>query len=112
MHPLLTAAGGGYTSTNPELRRVVPDDPRGRKCIKLVYVVLEAQYQSALSTAVKNINAQREGVCVELVGYLLEELRDASNYAAFEQVTGSVRDWILHLYLKGVQSGQGCYVKG
>lgn len=49
----------------------------------MVYVVLEAQYQSALTQAVKNINANRSNVCVEVVGYLLEELRDASNYAAF-----------------------------
>lgn len=51
--------------------------------MKLVYVVLEAQYQSALTQAVKNINSNRSNVCVEIVGYLLEELRDPSNYAAF-----------------------------
>ncbi len=74
--------GGGYTSTNPEIRRVSPT-ANGRTRVKLVYVVLEAQYQSALTQAVKNINANRSNVCVEVVGYLLEELRDASNYAAF-----------------------------
>ena len=48
-----------------------------------MYVVLEAQYQSALTQAVKNINSNRNNVCVEIVGYLLEELRDPSNYDAF-----------------------------
>lgn len=80
----LSAAGGGglFTSTNPELRRVTPD-AQGRTKVKLVYVVLEAQYQSALTQSVKNINATRSNVCVEIVGYLLEELRDPSNLAAF-----------------------------
>ena len=80
--PLSAGGGGGYTSTNPEIRRVSPT-ANGRTQIKLVYVVLEAQYQSALTQAVKNINSNRSNVCVEVVGYLLEELRDASNYAAF-----------------------------
>lgn len=53
--------------------------------MKLVYVVLEAQYQSALTQSVKNINATRDNVCVEIVGYLLEELRDPSNLAAFSK---------------------------
>lgn len=111
--------------------------------IKIVYVVLEAQYQSSLSAgawrrlrwrwrraatdgcggacaaqaagwhgaaaprllrslpptlpptrtppaarsppvAVKRINEGRKEVCVEIVGYLLEELRDAKNYEAFK----------------------------
>ena len=63
MHSLLQwcNAGGGYTNTNPELRRIVPD-PKGRPKIKVVYVVLEAQYQSSLTAAVKNINATRSQV--------------------------------------------------
>ena len=80
--PRSAGGGGGYTSTNPEIRRVSPT-ANGRTKIKLVYVVLEAQYQSALTQAVKNINSNRSNVCVEVVGYLLEELRDATNYAAF-----------------------------
>lgn len=74
--------GGGYTRTNPELRRIVPN-AKGRPIVKVVYVVLEAQYQSSLTAAVKNINATRSQVCFEVVGYLLEELRDSSNLAAF-----------------------------
>ena len=82
--PRSAGGGGGYTSTNPEIRRVSPT-ANGRTKIKLVYVVLEAQYQSALTQAVKNINSNRSNVCVEVVGYLLEELRDATNYAAFTE---------------------------
>ena len=52
-----------YTNTNPELRRIVPD-AKGRTKVKVVYVVLEAQYQSALTKAVQNLNAKRENVCI------------------------------------------------
>ena len=76
--------GGLFTTTNPEIRRVTPN-ANGRTKVKLVYVVLEAQYQSALTQAVKNINANRSNVCVEVVGYLLEELRDPSNFAVFSK---------------------------
>ena len=51
-----------------------------------MYVVLEAQYQSSLAAAVNRINAGRDEVCVEIVGYLLEELRDAKNFEAFKKV--------------------------
>ena len=37
-------------------------DARGRPKVKVVYVVLEAQYQSSLAAAVKNINAARPQV--------------------------------------------------
>ncbi|KAL3142075.1 Magnesium chelatase [Trebouxia sp. C0010 RCD-2024] len=77
-----SGGGGLFTSTNPEVRRISPKAD-GRTRVKLVYVVLEAQYQSALTQAVKNINSNRSNVCIEIVGYLLEELRDPSNYAAF-----------------------------
>eukprot|EP00878_Enallax_costatus_P012095 GHUV01012627.1.p1 GENE.GHUV01012627.1~~GHUV01012627.1.p1 ORF type:complete len:199 (+),score=70.56 GHUV01012627.1:48-599(+) len=76
---------GLFTSTNPELRRVVPDSIGTRTKVKVVYTVLEAQYQSALTAAVKHINSTNKTVCFELVGYLLEELRDPSNYAAFQK---------------------------
>ena len=49
-----------------------------------MYVVLEAQYQSALSQAVRKINASSDKVCFEIVGYLLEELRDKNNFEAFK----------------------------
>lgn len=72
-----------FTSTNPELRRVVPE-VNGRVKVKVVYTVLEAQYQSALTAAVQAINASNKTVCFELVGYLLEELRDNVNFESFK----------------------------
>ena len=68
--------GGGFTSVDPESRRIVPE-ANGRTKVKIVYVVLESQYQSSLTAAVNRINDTRGELCVEIVGYLLEELRDA-----------------------------------
>jgi len=84
---LLDVAGptkGLFTSTNPELRRVIPE-VNGRVKVKVVYTVLEAQYQSALTAAVQAINASNKTVCFELVGYLLEELRDSTNFETFQK---------------------------
>jgi len=73
---------GGFTATNSENRRVVPENPNGRPTMKVVYVVLESQYQSSMTAAVKRINVGNDNMAVECVGYLLEELR---NEDAFEQ---------------------------
>ncbi len=40
----------------------MPENVNGRVKVKLVYVVLEAQYQSAVTAAVKNINAKNSKV--------------------------------------------------
>lgn len=80
----MIAGKGLFTSTDPETRRVVPEG-KGRVVVKVVYTVLEAQYQSALSQAVRKINKTNEAVCFEVVGYLLEELRDERNYNAFKK---------------------------
>jgi magnesium chelatase subunit H len=57
----LTESKGLFTSTNPETRRVTVDAD-GRVKVKVVYVVLEAQYQSALSATVKRINSTNKQV--------------------------------------------------
>jgi hypothetical protein len=44
-------------NSNPEDRRVVPEDVNGRKKFKVVYVVLESQYQASMTVACKRINA-------------------------------------------------------
>lgn len=81
--------GGGnglFTQTNPEVRRIVPDGAAEQGVlprVKIVYVVLEAQYQSSLSAAVRSLNRKRQGACYELVGYLVEELRDEDTYRTF-----------------------------
>jgi len=81
--------GGMFTASNSESRRVVPEDVRGRPTMKVVYVVLESQYQSSMTAAVKRINAGSDNMAVECVGYLLEELR---NEDAFNQFKADVAD--------------------
>lgn len=39
---MIYTAKGLFTSTDPEKRRVLPDDVAGRTKVKLVYTVLEA----------------------------------------------------------------------
>ena len=51
--------------------------------MKAVYVVLEPQYQNALTQAATALNASGSHLGIELSGYLIEELRDESNYADF-----------------------------
>ena len=46
-----------YRNSNPEDRRVGPESVNGRKKFKVVYVVLESQYQSSMTVACKRINA-------------------------------------------------------
>lgn len=81
--------GGMFTATNAESRRIIPENVDGRPTMKVVYVVLESQYQSSMSAAVKRINAANPNMAVECVGYLLEELR---NDDAFEQFKADVED--------------------
>jgi magnesium chelatase subunit H len=81
--------GGMFTATNAESRRIVPENPDGRPTMKVVYVVLESQYQSSMTAAVKRINAGNPNMAVECVGYLLEELR---NDDAFEQFKADVEE--------------------
>ena len=81
--------GGMFTASNAENRRIVPEDARGRPTMKIVYVVLESQYQSSMTAAAKRINAGSDNMAVECVGYLLEELR---NEDAFEQFKKDVSE--------------------
>ncbi len=69
-----------FTYVNPTVRHIKPDNLNGRALLKVVYVVLEAQYQSALSAAVRSINKNNPHVAIEISGYLIEELRNPDNY--------------------------------
>ncbi len=73
-----------FTHVKPTVRHIAPDDLKGRSLVKVVYVVLEPQYQSSLSAAVRAINTQNPEVAIEVSGYLIEELRSAENYEAFK----------------------------
>ena len=83
--PEVGKGGGMFTASNAESRRIVPEDVRGRPVMKIVYVVLESQYQSSLTAAAKRINAGSENMAVECVGYLLEELRNEDAYEQFKK---------------------------
>jgi magnesium chelatase subunit H len=74
-----------FTNVKPTVRHIVPDELNGRSLVKVVYVVLEPQYQSALSSAIRAINANNSEIAFEVSGYLIEELRSQENYDAFKQ---------------------------
>lgn len=76
---------GLFTQTRPDVRRIVPEARPGVPVVKVLYVVLEAQYQASLSAAVRSINRSRGELRVEVVGYLVEELRDKNNYEMFKK---------------------------
>ncbi|CAM9406170.1 unnamed protein product [Heterosigma akashiwo] len=78
------SAGGMFTKSSVETRRVKPEDTNGRQKFKITYVVLESQYQASLTKACEKINREQENVCVECVGYVLEELRDEKTLAKFK----------------------------
>ena len=65
------------------MRRIGPERNQGLPSVKIVYLVLEAQYQASVSAAVQNLNQERKDVSFEIVGYLLEELRDQRTYNMF-----------------------------
>ncbi|MEQ8969203.1 MAG: magnesium chelatase subunit H [Coleofasciculus sp. C1-SOL-03] len=74
-----------FTHVKSTIRHITPDDPKNRHVLKVVYVVLEPQYQSALSAAVRSINQNQPDIAIDMSGYLIEELRDEQNYEAFQQ---------------------------
>ena len=71
---------GLFTQGTPKVRQISPKINQGLPSVKIVYVVLEAQYQASVSAAVRNLNQKRKDVSFEIVGYLLEELRDLRTY--------------------------------
>lgn len=86
--------GGMFTNSSPESRRVIPANLEGKTKFKVVYVVLESQYQSSLTKACNAINSGKEGVAIEAVGYLLEELRDAATFEKFKEDVGDANIFI------------------
>ncbi|MEL6222803.1 MAG: cobaltochelatase subunit CobN, partial [Cyanobacteria bacterium J06627_8] len=86
-----------FTHVKPTVRHVAPDDLRDRALVKVVYVVLEPQYQSSLSAAVRSINQNNPNVAIEISGYLLEELRSPENYEAFQNDVASANIFIASL---------------
>ena len=74
-----------FTQVRSSDRRVAPADNNNHQAVmKAVYVVLEPQYQNALTQAAQSLNAQNGPLGLQLSGYLIEELRDPQNYADFQ----------------------------
>ncbi|MBD2440253.1 magnesium chelatase subunit H [Nostoc sp. FACHB-110] len=86
-----------FTHVKSTIRHIAPENLRGRNLIKVVYVVLESQYQSALSQAVRTINSNSPDLAIEISGYLIEELRDPENYEEFQRDIQSANIFIASL---------------
>lgn len=86
-----------FTHVKPTVRHIKPDDLGTRRLIKVVYVVLEPQYQSSLSAAVREINRNNAHLAFEVSGYLIEELRDPENYQAFQKDVSEANVFIASL---------------
>ena len=75
-----------FTQVRSANRRVSPVENHGHKAVmKAVYVVLEPQYQNALTQAANSLNSINGPIGIELNGYLIEELRDTANYESFKK---------------------------
>ena len=86
-----------FTHVKPTIRHIVPENLQKRVLIKVVYVVLEPQYQSSLSAAVRSINQNNPDIAIEISGYLLEELRSPENYEALQQDVAEANVFIASL---------------
>lgn len=86
-----------FTNVKSAIRHIAPDDLQGRALMKVVYVVLEPQYQSAISSAVKSINNHNPKMAIEISGYLIEELRSPDNYEQFKQDVAEANIFIASL---------------
>ncbi|OLP17368.1 magnesium chelatase subunit H [Leptolyngbya sp. 'hensonii'] len=74
-----------FTHVKPTIRHITPENLQGRALVRVVYVVLEPQYQSALSAAVNSINQNNPNLAIEISGYLIEELRSPENFEDFKR---------------------------
>jgi magnesium chelatase subunit H len=86
-----------FTHVKSTIRQIKPDNLNGRSLVRVVYVVLEPQYQSTLSEAVRAINKKNPHVAVDISGYLIEELRDPENYENFKQDVANANIFIASL---------------
>ncbi|KGG12409.1 MULTISPECIES: magnesium chelatase subunit H [Prochlorococcus] len=74
-----------FTQVRSANRRVSPVEGQTHKyVVKAVYLVLEPQYQNALSEAARALNKMDSEIGIELNGYLIEELRNENNFNDFK----------------------------
>lgn len=86
-----------FTQVKSTVRHVKPDAVNGRDLLRVVYVVLEPQYQSTLTEAAKSINSNNTHLAIELSGYLIEELRDEENFNNFKKDVAQANIFIASL---------------
>jgi len=86
-----------FTHVKSTIRHIVPEKTDERALVKVVYVVLEPQYQSSLSAAVREINQNSPNIAIEISGYLIEELRDPENYEEFKREVAEANIFIASL---------------
>ena len=86
-----------FTQVKSTIRHIIPEDLNGRTLVRVVYVVLEPQYQSTLSAAVREINRNNPNLAFEISGYLIEELRDPENYEDFKRDVAQANIFIASL---------------
>ena len=86
-----------FTHVKSTIRHISPENVKDRSLLKVVYVVLEPQYQSSLSAAVRTINENNPDIAIEINGYLLEELRSPENYEDFKQDVAEANIFIASL---------------
>lgn len=86
-----------FTHVKSTIRHISPEKTEAKALVKVVYVVLESQYQSSLAAAVKSINENNESIAIELSGYLVEELRNPENYKDFEEKIAEANIFIASL---------------
>ncbi|WP_320667671.1 magnesium chelatase subunit H [Prochlorococcus sp. MIT 1307] len=74
-----------FTQVSSASRRVSPaENHQHSSVMKVVYVVLEPQYQNSLTEAANSLNSLNGPIGVELNGYLIEELRSTENFENFK----------------------------
>ena len=87
-----------FTQVRSANRRVSPAEDNKHTCVmKTVYLVLEPQYQNALTQAARTLNATNGPIGIELNGYLIEELRDPQNFEDFKKDIASADVFIASL---------------
>jgi len=87
-----------FTQVRSADRRVAPVEGHNHQSVmKAVYVVLEPQYQNALTQAATALNAANGDLGIDLCGYLIEELRDPNNYEDFKRDVGEADVFIASL---------------
>ncbi|WP_408643629.1 hypothetical protein [cyanobacterium endosymbiont of Epithemia turgida] len=61
-----------FTRVKSTVRHIVPEAINGRSLLKVVYIVLDPQYQSSLSVVVEAINKNNPKLAIKISGYIVK----------------------------------------